>query len=114
MLRKYKFNYNSFDALVDFRVDTDKFKTEDAKSLLEFFTWSYDEDADPIDELMKKYAIKAIYIATSENYNIGGVKSWFAESEGLIALDGSVGVELTYISMYEFDEDALDMEVITE
>jgi hypothetical protein len=62
---------------------------------------------------MKKYAIKAIWIATAENYNKEGVKSWFAEQEGFIAIDGSQGVELNLVSAYEFDEDALDMEVVT-
>jgi len=113
MIRHYTFNYNTYDAEACFKVDTEKFKAEDAKLLLEFFTWDYDKEADPIDELMKKYAIKAIWIATAENYNEEGVKSWFAEQEGFIAIDGSQGVELNLVSAYEFDEDALDMEVVT-
>lgn len=66
MIRHYTFNYNTYDAEACFKVDTEKFKAEDAKLLLEFFTWDYDKEADPIDELMKKYAIKAIWIATAE------------------------------------------------
>ena len=112
MIRHYTFNYNIYEAEAGFKVDTDKFKADDAKLLLEFFTWDYDEEADPIDELMKKYAIKAIWVATFENYNENGVKKWFAESEGLIALDGSQGVELNLVSAFEFDEELLDMEVV--
>jgi len=113
MIRHYTFNYNNYKAEACFKVDTEIFKAEDAKLLLEFFTWDYDKDADPIDELMKKYAIKAIYIAAAKNYNENGVKSWFVEQEGFIAIDGSQGVELNMISVYEFDEDYLDMEVVT-
>lgn len=113
MIRHYTFNYNTYDAKACFKVDTEKFKAEDAKLLLEFFTWEYDNEADPIDELMKKYAINAIFIATAENCNEEGVKSWFAKQEGFIAIDGSQGVELNLVSAYEFDEDALDMEVVT-
>lgn len=114
MIRHYTFNYNIYDAEACFKVDTEKFKAEDAKLLLKFFRWDYNKEADPIDELMKKYAITAIWIATAENYNKEGVKLWFAEQEGFIAIDGSQGVELTLFSAYEFDEDALDMEVVTD
>lgn len=58
MIRHYNFNYDIYEAEVDFKVDTDIFKEESAKELLEFFTWDYDTEANPIDELMKKYAIK--------------------------------------------------------
>ena len=56
MTKKYSFNYNSFDASAEFVVDLEKFTPELARSTLDFFTWRYDEDADPIDEVMKKYA----------------------------------------------------------
>ena len=114
MIKHYTFNYNQYEAEACFKVDTERFKPEDAKLLLEFYCWRYDKDADPIDELMKKYAITAIRIATGENSNEQGVMSWFAEQEGLIAIDGSQGVELNLISSYEFDEEDLFMEVVTE
>jgi hypothetical protein len=114
MTRHYTFNYNSYDAEACFKVDTEKFKAEDAQLLLDFFSWNYDEDADPIDELMRKYAMKAIEIATAENLGEEGVRSWFSGQEGFIAIDGSQGVELNFVSPYEFDEDALNMEVVAE
>jgi hypothetical protein len=114
MIRHYTFNYNIYDAEACFKVDTEKFKEEDAKLLLEFFDWNYDKESDPIDELMKKYAIKAIWVATAENYNLFGVQSWFKEQEGFMAVDGSQGVELNLVSAYEFDEDALAIEIVTE
>jgi hypothetical protein len=114
MIRHYTFNYNFYEAEACFKVDTEKFKPEDAQLLLEFFSWKYDKEADPIDELMKKYAIKAIWIATAENLNEFGVKDWFEEQEGFIAIDGSQGVELNLIEAYEFDEDSLSMDVVVE
>lgn len=112
MIRHYTFNYNLFDAEVCFKVDTEKFKPESAKDLLEFFTWNYDKNGDPITELLKKYALKAIIVATCEDFNEYGLKNWFANQEGLIAIDGSQGVELNHISQYVFDADYLEMEVI--
>lgn len=103
----YEFNYNSYEATAEFVVDTDIFKPEDAKELLEFFSWDYDEENDPIEELMKKYAMMAIKVATAENYNEYGVQSWFEENEGFIPIDGSKGIILTHIDSYRFDEAVL-------
>lgn len=111
MKKQYDYDYNMDEAGVIFLVDTEKFTAEQAKLLLEFFTWKYDKEADPVDELMKKYAIQAINVATANEYNEYGVKSWFAETEGFIAIDGSMGVELTYVQAYEFDEDFLSLTV---
>jgi len=112
MIRHYTFNYNTHEAEACFKVDTEKFKEDDAKLLLEFFTWDYDHKADPIDELMKKYAMTAIKVATAENYNLYGVKNWFAEAEGFISIDGSYGVEINLIEKYEFDDEYLEMTVV--
>ena len=73
--------------------------------------WDYDKDADPIDEVMKKYAMKAIKIATFNGYNVFGVKEEFNDLEGFCKVDGSSGIELNFVSEYEFDEDALYMTV---
>ena len=111
MIKTYEFTYNHYEGEAVFRVDTDKFKPEDAQVLLDFFTWKYDEDADPIDELMKKYAMQAIMTATSNSWNEQGVKKWFEEEEGMIAVDGSQGVELISVEGYEFNEDRLHVTI---
>ena len=111
MIRHYLFEYNNGEAEVRLKVDTKKFSQQDACSLLEFFVWDYDKYADPIDELMKKYAMKAIIVATAENYDLYDVLSWFAEQEGFIPLDGSLGVTLVSVEEYTFDEDNLEMTV---
>jgi hypothetical protein len=107
MIKKYDFDYNNGEAGASFTVDTEKFNPELVKAYLEFFSWDYDDEEDPLDELMKKYGMQAIKIATSENFNEHGVKGWFEEAEGFPNIDGSVGIELTYVEEYEFDERSL-------
>jgi hypothetical protein len=97
-----------------FKVDTNKFTNEHAQATLDFFIWDYDKQADPIDEVMKKYAMEAIRIATFNNYNVYGVKREFENNEGFCKVDGSCGIELNVISGYEFNEDALDMTVVAD
>ena len=106
----YDFKYNFHEAYATFRVDSEKLTEENAKLMLEFFIWDYDKDGNPIEELMKKYGMKAIEVATAESFNTYGVKEWFEESEGFLALDGSQGIELTNVTMYEFNEDLLTIE----
>jgi hypothetical protein len=111
MIKKYSFVYNTYDAKAVFIVDSDKFTTEHAKATLEFFTWDYDEENDPIDEVIKKYAMEAIKIATFNNYNLLGVISEFDDNEGFCKVDGTSGIELIDISSYEFDDENLNMEI---
>lgn len=106
---EYEFTYGIMDASATFIVDTEKFKPESAKDLLEFFSWDYDENADPIEEILKKYAIRAIMLASYENYSIQGVQDWFFDQEGFLPIDGSQGVLLTNLMEYEFDEDAFTL-----
>lgn len=112
MKKIYKFDYDSMEAFAEFIVDTEIFTADHAKATLEFFTWKYDEEADPIDEVMKKYAMQAIRIATANNYNEIGVIEEFKDMEGFCRLDGSVGIKLTQVSYYEFDEDRMEVEII--
>jgi Protein of unknown function (DUF2528) len=113
MIRHYTFNYNIYDAEAKFKVDTEKFTAEIANQTLHFFTWDYNEDEYPIDEVLKKYAMEAIKIATFNNYNVTGVISAFNSNEGYCKVDGSMGIELISVEGYEFDDDELSMEVAT-
>lgn len=114
MIKHYTFDYNVFDAQACFKVDTDIFTDEHANATLKFFTWDYDEDADPIDEVMKKYAMTAIISATNNNYNLKGVIGYFNNLEGFVKVDGSIGIELNAISGYEFDEENLVTQVVID
>lgn len=110
-IKTYSFNYDLYGAEAKFTVDTEKFTDEHAKATLEFFTWDYDKDADPIDEVMKKYAMESIKIATFNNYNTMGVIDEFEDNEGYARVDGSVGLTLVSVEKYEFDPESLYMEV---
>ncbi len=112
MIKQYTFNYDMYEAKACFKVDTDKFTKELAYATLDFFTWDYDKENDPIDEVMKKYAMEAIRIATFNNYSTYGVKEAFNNNEGYAKVDGSMGIELNIVSSYEFDESNLDMTVV--
>jgi hypothetical protein len=114
MIRHYTFDYDVLEAEACFKVDTEKFTNEHANTTLEFFIWDYDKEADPIDEVMKKYAIEAIRIATFNGYNEIGVIEEFNDTEGYCKVDGSSGITLNSISEYTFDSAKLDMTVVTD
>lgn len=111
MTKKYEFNYGFHAAYATFLVDRNVFTEEHAKATLEFFTWSYDKTEDKIDAVLKKYALRAIEIASSYGYNEIGVIDEFNTLEGYCRIDGSSGITLTHISAYEFEESELLVQV---
>lgn len=111
MIKHFNFFYN-IGAEALFKVDTERFTPEMAKATLEFFSWDYDKKADPVEEVMKKYAMKAIQIATFKNYGTYGVIQDFKYEEGFGLVDGSIGIELITVHGYRFDIDELTMEII--
>lgn len=113
MLKTYSFDYNNGDASVSFIVDTEIFTEEMAKATLEFFSWDYDDDEPPIDEVMKKYAMQAIKIATFNDYNEFGVISEFEDLEGFARIDGSLGIKLTNVEKLDLDDFYLSVTIST-
>lgn len=113
-IKRFNFIYGFHDAEATFKVDTDVFTADLANATLEFFSWEYDEDNDPIEEVMKKYAMEAIKIASFSNLNTSGVISEFEDLEGFGRIDGSLGVKLVYVDGLQFDEDELQIKVKTE
>lgn len=107
MVEKYECNYGFHEAAAVFLIDRDKFTPEVAKEVLEFWSWEYDEEADPIEEAIKKTAIEVIHVASFEGLNTLGVKSEFDSREGWYRLDGSEGITLLKVENYVFDEDHL-------
>ena len=99
------------EARAEFCVDTEKFTPEMGKATLEFFDWEYDEEADPVDEVMKKYAIAAISEATRNMHNTNGVIRDFEQMEGFAPVNGSVGLNLLYVVGYEFQPDKLEFSI---
>jgi hypothetical protein len=114
MIKTYEFNYSNHDAEACFEVNTDEFTPEHAKATLDFFIWDYDLEGDPIDEVMIKYALKAIKIATFENFNLNGVINEFYEAEGYCPVDGSSGILLKSVCGYEFNPLFMEVKIITE
>lgn len=111
MIKTYTFNYEIWDAKAVFEVDTEKFTPELANATLEFFYWDYDKDNDPIHEVMHKYAIRAIELATFNNHNTFGVTEDFKDEEGYGPVDGSIGLTLKEVEMYEFAESSLELTI---
>ena len=111
MKKQYNFDYAFCRATVTFNIDTDVFTPEVAKATLQFYTWDYDEEADPVEEVLKKYALQAIETATSESLNTDGVKIIFEKFEGFCNVDGSNGIELVHVEEYEFNEEDLTLKV---
>jgi hypothetical protein len=72
---------------------------------LEEITWDYDENNDPITEVLKKYAMEAIRVATRYSFNVHGVISDFKLKEGFANVDGSLGLTLISVDGYEFDDE---------
>lgn len=108
MIKTYNFEYGFMDeASATFEVDTEKFTPKMANNVLSFFSWDYDKEADPIVEVMKKYAMTAIKIATSDNYSTYGVTDEFNDLEGYYPVNGSQGIKLTNCQQYEFNEEEL-------
>lgn len=110
MLKQYNYEYGFAEATVSFQVDTDVFTAELANDTLTFFRWDYDKEADPVDEVMKKYAMEAIRQATFNSYNELGVIEAFNNNEGFGRLDGSIGITLLEVTGYGFDESQLTLE----
>lgn len=112
MIKKYFFNYDMDRAYCSFTVDTNKFTEEMAKDGLDFFSWRYDKEANAIDELMKKYAIEVIRISSFYSYNASGVINDFNDKEGFFKIDGSMGITLSKVSGYEFEEEDLEITIV--
>ncbi|PRY90612.1 DUF2528 family protein [Mongoliibacter ruber] len=104
----YSFNYDFYTAQLEFEVDLEKFTEEMARETLDFFSWDYDKEADPIDEVLKKYALEVLRVGgDSSDYQI--IHSW--NQEGFAPIDGSMGIKLTEYSGIDYQENDLEMEV---
>lgn len=110
MIKKYKFEYD-YDFEVHFEVDTEKFTEEYAKATLEFFSWNYDDEADPIDEVMKKYALEVVRFSAFSYSSIKYIKNHFINLEGFGRIDGSIGITLVYLVSSELNDDLLEMSI---
>lgn len=109
--KRVSFNYDFHNAEVVFEVDLEKFTPEVALMTLEFFSWEYDKEGDPVYEALKKYALQVlIYLSERGFHSVDSVKKEFDE-EGFGNIDGSIGILLIDYDEFSFDPDLLEMEV---
>lgn len=111
MIKTFKFDYDCCEAQAVIKVDTDLFTKEHAQATLDFFDWDYDEENDPVEEVLKKYAIEIIRVATKHSLSAWGVTREFNHKEGFAKLDGSLGLTLVSVIPYEFDDDKLELTI---
>lgn len=104
----YSFNYDFNSAELAFEVDLEKFTELHAKETLEFFSWNYDKDGDPIDEVLKKYALEVLRIGGDLNHS---QIIFYWNQEGFGPINGKIGIKLVDYRGIEFDSDNLEMEV---
>jgi maleate cis-trans isomerase len=110
-IKTFEFNFDCYEAEAVFKVDTDIFTKEIAQETLDFFSWNYNKGNDPITEVLKKYAMESIKLATHYSFNVNGVISEFRDKEGFANIDGSMGLTLVRVEGFEFDYDKLDYEI---
>lgn len=110
MIKTYKFQYDYWCNII-FEVDTDKYTEELALATLEFFYWSWNNQNDPIIEVLKKISIQCLSLSLDE-YNTYGIKEEFDNKEGFPKLDGSDGLTLVRIDDFELNEDNLSLKII--
>lgn len=104
MVKKYKIEFVDLWLDVVFEVDEEKFRPV-AQETLDFFTWDYDEDEDPVIEGVKKYAARVLDVGTEYNYNTKGVKDMFDRGiEGYASLDGKYGITLLSSEVIDYTE----------
>ncbi len=112
MIRVYNFNYDFFQASATIVVNTNLFSEDLALIELENMKCTFDRKANPIDELMKKYAIEVIKSSTFNNYDTNNVIKDFKRKEYFSEIDGSKGIKLTHVSPYSITEEYLAFELI--
>ena len=111
MIKTFKFDYDCCEAQAVIKVDTDLFTKEHAQATLDFFDWDYDEENDPVEEVLKKYAMEIIRVATKYSFNVSGVTKDFENKEGFVKIDGSLGLTLVSVIPYEFDDEKLELTI---
>lgn len=113
MIKNYKFEWLSRYEC-EFEVD-DRFTEEIAQETLDFFSWYYDEEANPIDVVLRKYALEAFRLATRYFDGASGViDSFKTEAEGFGVIDGSIGIKLLRVDCLEFEDCEYDLELIED
>ena len=106
---KFVFYYGA--AEVSFEVDLEKFTVEHANATLTFFSWDYDENNDPIDEVMKKYALATLQYSMDYSICSTEILKRDFDPEGFASINGKIGITLLDFEPFGLNERDLEMEV---
>lgn len=104
MIKTYKYEYNFYEAEACIKIDDQVLSLKDCKEALAFFTWEYDKNKDPYDELGRLYCTAAMLFATQNNANVNGVITHFKDAEGFLDVCGKSGITLTQVAGIDFSE----------
>lgn len=107
----YKFDYDFGKAEVSLEVDLDNFTPEHAQATLTFFTWDFDEDNDPIAEVMKKYALAVLQYSIDYGISSTEILKRDFDLEGFGSINGKIGITLLDFEPFGLNDSDLEMEV---
>lgn len=109
-IQTFKFDYDSDRATVIFKVDMNAINQDDINTTLSHNDWDTDIDDtnDALDVLMKKYALKAIKLSTTNLHTTKQVINDFKQNKRLVPVCGNSGITLEYISKVNYSEDLLE------
>ncbi len=108
-MKKYFFDYDYGKASCEIEVNENLFTEEKANDTLSFFSWDYDKDADPVDEVVKKYALLSIEKAT-EGYSLYSLQE--KQFEGFYQMNGKHGIKLVDVEGVEIDDYYLQLKAV--
>ena len=95
--------------MVEFEVNLEKFTPEMAQETLDFFSWNYDQEGDPIEEVLKKYALQVFLVGGSHSV-AGVIINW--NEEGFGPINGEIGILLTDYEQIEPDDEDIEIEEV--
>jgi len=98
----YSFFYNQTSGKASFEVDTTIFTEEKAKDSLAVMGSFYSKDSDPIVEVLKKYAMQAIKIATKDDMSTNQIAQELSMYPGFFNINGNSGITLTNVEGVKF------------
>lgn len=107
MIKKLRVEVDFNDAV--FEIDTEKVTEEFANEFLNFFMWSYNKKANPIEEMCRKIAIKCWKEEYYHDWNLNGLIEEMKEFEGYPWLDGTDGIKLLRSCAELIDEDNIEV-----
>ena len=110
MKKEFVIDYDCGNGEVVFKIDLGKFKKV-AQVTLDFFSWSYDKEEDPVIEAAKKYAEACMRFAMQEDTDSTPYITQYFEREGFCKVDGSCGILLTSIYYPQIDDSLFSVEI---